>query len=297
MTGQAEDNQRVIEYLLGSLPEAEKERLDELSVTDRAFADSVAAAEHDLVDAFVRGELTGQTLERFQSHYLATPLRREKERFARTLHGFADRSAVTGRAPYAALGRPLSRWILAAAVLTLAVAGGWLVYENARLRQQIGQPQAQRNEDELRQQLDDQRLAAAETERELTRTREERQRLEKELKEITIVSHVLTPQLRAVAAAPLVRIPAGASHVAMQLELESNDYGVYRVALLELGANKGLWSSDTFAARKTGQGTALDVSFRADMFEPGRYVLRVTGLPPRGAAEIVADYPFTVLRE
>ncbi|MFN2493080.1 MAG: hypothetical protein ABR501_09385, partial [Pyrinomonadaceae bacterium] len=78
MSKQAYDDQTVTQYLLGSLPEAEAERFDELSFTDDEFADALMAAEKDLVDAYVQGELTGAELEQFKSHYLASPLRREQ---------------------------------------------------------------------------------------------------------------------------------------------------------------------------------------------------------------------------
>jgi hypothetical protein len=50
------NNQTSTEYLLGALPEAETERLDELSITDDEFTESLQVAETDLVDAYVLGE-------------------------------------------------------------------------------------------------------------------------------------------------------------------------------------------------------------------------------------------------
>ena len=76
MSKRTYNDQTINEYLLGSLPEAESERLDELSFTDDEFAEALRAAEKDLVDAYVQGELSGAALERFKSHYLSTPRRR-----------------------------------------------------------------------------------------------------------------------------------------------------------------------------------------------------------------------------
>ena len=45
------DEQLVIRYLLGEVPEADAERLDELCVVDDEFAGRVTAVESDLVDA------------------------------------------------------------------------------------------------------------------------------------------------------------------------------------------------------------------------------------------------------
>ena len=71
------DEQLVTRYLLGSVPEAEAERLDELSFADEEFANRLAAVENDLVDAYVHGELAAEARDRFQSYYLSTSRRRE----------------------------------------------------------------------------------------------------------------------------------------------------------------------------------------------------------------------------
>ena len=104
MSDPTKNHQTSTEYLLGALPEAETERLDELSITDDEFAESLQAAEMDLVDAYVLGELTGADLERFKTHYLASPLRREKVEFAKVLQSFGEQELAgslvkTGTAP------------------------------------------------------------------------------------------------------------------------------------------------------------------------------------------------------
>ena len=83
------DQNALVHYLLGSLPEAETERLDELSIADAALAAKLEAAENDLIDAYVHGELTGETLEKFRTYYLASPTRRERVKFASALQEFS----------------------------------------------------------------------------------------------------------------------------------------------------------------------------------------------------------------
>lgn len=87
----------ITQYLLGSLPEAEIERLDQLSITDDEFAEALRAAEHDLVDAYAKGELVGAPLEQFESLYQASPARRERVRFAQALQATAERWEVGWR--------------------------------------------------------------------------------------------------------------------------------------------------------------------------------------------------------
>jgi len=67
MSDQTHNSQLIDKYLLDSLDEAETERFDGLSITDDQFAAALDAAENDLVDAYVQGEINGDELERFKS--------------------------------------------------------------------------------------------------------------------------------------------------------------------------------------------------------------------------------------
>lgn len=210
MSKQTHNDQTMRRYLLGALPDAEAERLDGLSFTDDEFAEALKPAERDLVDAYVQGELTGATLERFRSHYLASPLRREKVEFARAFQLVAGKSTGNealeagtetqyksatkrkGSWRFFSLGflaapRTSLQWGMVFATLALLIAVGWLAFENARLPRQPAQTAALREqpgqrEQELQREREERRPAAAETDLELARVRGERERLEQELR-------------------------------------------------------------------------------------------------------------------
>jgi hypothetical protein len=341
------NNQTMTRYLLGSLPEAETEALDELSVADDEVAYALKVAETDLVDAYVRGELTGAALEQFNSYYLASPLRREKVRFAQAFQVFAEKETgapateALAEAPaasatqrkvsswFGALNifqtpRPALQWGAAFAALALLVAGGWLILENKRLRQQVSQTQERRDalverEKELQRELEEQRTAKATTEQDLARVREERARLEQELKQEqqralepqrtarqqppsgtggggSLASFILTPQMRGAGQIQTISLPAQTDDVAMQLQLEPNDYSAYRVALLDQSGGQILWRSGTLRARAAaGDSQSLTVRFRASLLKPQAYMLRVYGSKTNGESEILGDYPFKVV--
>src|ERR1700737_2971919 len=94
MSNSTDQNQVITQYLLGSLPEGESERLDELSVASQEFAESLSASEKDLIDAYVQGELSGSMLAQFESHYLASPIRRGRVEFAEAFQVFAKKQTV-----------------------------------------------------------------------------------------------------------------------------------------------------------------------------------------------------------
>jgi hypothetical protein len=334
-------------YLLGTLPDAEAEIFDELSFTDDDFADELSAAEKDLVDAYVNGELTGEKLQKFESFYLASPLRREKVEFARNFQGFAEKN-ITGiksnpkRTPAEffsnifVIRRPLLQWGFALAALLFMILGGWLFRENARLNSQISESQAKQDEllqreSELEQrekqlldEIDQQRATNSETEKELAKIREERERRERELKirqsqeqqqrldeqraaaqktpasspgrQISIASFILTPALRGNGQLQSVLIPAKTARVAMQLELEPNDYTAYRVALKNQSGDQVLWRSGKLKSKKKAANRVLLVSFPAGLLKSQIYSLEVSGLTTDGTAEIISGYSFKVVR-
>src|SRR5882757_10811948 len=87
------DDQQLVRYLLRLLPDEEADRLDEMSISDDALAWRLREVENDLVDAYVSGTLTGETLQRFESSYLSSERRREKVRFAGSFLDAVNRQA------------------------------------------------------------------------------------------------------------------------------------------------------------------------------------------------------------
>src|SRR5947209_1404668 len=346
MSKQLYDDQTLTQYLLDSLSEAETERLDELSLTDGEIAEALQFVEQDLVDAYVQDELTEATRAQFKSHYLASPLRREKVAFAQAFHAHAEKSQAAQQAAEAQTeaaaevaperkgqswfsawrgfnaSRPAWAWGAAVAALALLVAGSWLTFERVRPRQQTAQTQrdaTRQREQESQKESENQPTAPAQSAEE--RTRAERERLAQEQAQreqqrtaeqpraaeqqraasqpqspsdaSRLAFFVFAPQMRGASQARTISIPSQTAYVAVRLNLEPNEFSTYHVALLDEAGGQTLWRSSRLKARAAGGGHVLNLSFRARLLRPQtRYVLRVTG----GAAEIVDDYPFRVVR-
>src|SRR3982751_5173878 len=92
----------LVRYLLGHLPEAEADALDERSIVDGEFAERLRAVEHDLADAYVRGELNADDRRRWEERLGASRRGREDVRLATA---FAARDRRTLRA-----SRLVPRW-------------------------------------------------------------------------------------------------------------------------------------------------------------------------------------------
>jgi DNA polymerase III gamma/tau subunit len=203
------DHQKLTQYLLGSLPAAEAERLDELSVTDDEVAEALRSVENDLIDAYVQDELDAEARAQFKTHYLASATRRGRVAFAQDFQAHAEEilarqttkahvetpaETATEVAPRRErrgwfsvwrginLSRPAWQWGAAVAALALLIVGGWLVFDDARLRQQSAQTEAsaerERQAREAQKESENQRATDAQLADE--RARAERERLAQE---------------------------------------------------------------------------------------------------------------------
>lgn len=327
------DEQKMISYLLGELPEMEAERLDQLSVTDDEFIARLSTVENDLVDAYVRGKLTKGTLEQFNRHYLASPLRREKVNVARRFVALADGAAMTGTdvsqvtAPRVAEAKKKpptsSRWLtlftprrvwqwgLVTAALLLLLVGGYFLLETARLRNQMAQIQAERaalqqREQELQKQLDEQYATDAASAKELARVRERLGQLEEQAAssqrnekpepgnhELRVATFTLAPQMRGIGQVVNITLPMGAEVLVMQLQLEANDFPAYQAALKDPATGQIIWRSRRLQASSGSQAVA--VRLRASWLKSQNYIFELTGIPASGANEIISSYPFKVV--
>jgi hypothetical protein len=82
------DDERIVAYLLGELPEEESERFeDECYFAGEDWPEEVRAAEHDLVDAYLRQELTPEQRQHFEQNYLKSDERRQRVATAAALLG------------------------------------------------------------------------------------------------------------------------------------------------------------------------------------------------------------------
>jgi len=142
------DEAFLVKYLLGDLPPDQ-----EIQVEDRAFADAeyltaLETAEADLIDSYVRGELSQTQRRRFESRFLVSPQRRRKVAFARDLAKVVAEVKAATPIPatvsgWDALVRLIGGWspafqfALALAALVVVVGAVWLVIDNMAMRSRI----------------------------------------------------------------------------------------------------------------------------------------------------------------
>jgi hypothetical protein len=295
------DDRLLARYLLSDLSPDETERLDELSVADDEFASRLTAVENDLVDAYVRDELSPADMERFRSSYLSSlssARRRQKVEFAEALLALEKRAAARAPRTGSIAGRmsPLARWApqwgFAAAALAMLVVAGYLLRQNVELREQVNQAHEHQKAidqltEQLQQQMKDLRSADAESSKEKASP--------DNLNQLKTVSLLLPPPTRGAGPIATISLPPGTKVAVLLLALESDDFPLYRVSLKDSEGNRVLWRSTNLEAGRLGQTKAVPASFPAGLLKPQTYIAELTGLPPHGAPEVVGNYPFRVV--
>lgn len=313
--------QAITDYLFNSLSEEETARFDELSFTNDDFAHALKDIENDLLDAYVNNELDGAALEKFETRYLISPLRREKVEFAKSLKVYAGRNSektVFFESPkregffasWNFFSNPLLRGAaIAFAVALVALAGFWLI--NKRLNKpEIDIAVKQENPPPSNIETPKQpEINPAETVKETgnaNKKAETSREAEKQTPKTNVAessrtpkpkentsaapvfaSFVLAPPLRGANQLPTVSFLKQTAIIKMKLKLEENDFKTYRVALVD-ESNKTLWRSANLKSRTDG----VNVSFSANLLKSGIYSLILSGVSTDGEAEIISNYSF-----
>ena len=287
---------RLIRYLLGALPDAETERLDEQSLIDDDFADKLKLAEDDLIDAYVSGTLTGELRDRFESHYLASPRRREKVAFARRFLAAVERAGSHLHAVPAGVASPRSRtWpfrLALAAAAVLAVTSITLLTNDARLRQDLRRTEHETADSRSRLDALAGRLQDAQKAADLARQPHSSAPPPAAGGGIALV---LLPQTRGVGPVPIVAIAPTAATVTLDLQIGDRQGSAYAASLRDPATNRIVWRGA--ASRESRLPDVVSVRLPAALLRAQHYVVELFSTEARRSAAAFADsYAFEVVR-
>lgn len=323
----------IVRYLLGDLPEAEQVEIEDRAFQDRQYLQQILAVESDLIDDYVRGELSDSERRLFDSRFLASAERRRKVEFARSLASVLSRAAIAKQESRPAVVRaggglwrsfagllgglnPAARLAFAAAVLLIVAGGAWLITETMRLRAQVvklraEQQSRQQDQQALEGQVADERARREDLSSRLQSEREQGERREALLRELerereesatkpeppAVFSFALLPGIaRGGSARPQLVLPPAVRLVRLQVGIEPEEaYKRFRVEL-RTQAGQSVWRQDDLTARTGRGGRAIVVTLPAGRLGAGPYELALRGVTDDGKSEDVAFYYFDVLK-
>jgi hypothetical protein len=317
------NEESIARYLLGELTEEQQVEVEDRAFSDKEYLASITSVEDDLIDEYVRGELSAAERQRFESRFLASAERRKRVEFARALRTVVSESTgpekkVVQKAEtwswrqsvYAFLNglNPAARLAFVAAMVLLIVGAAWLFAETLRLRRQVTQLQAENQSRQgFQQALEQERKRNEELNARLDQEKQQREQTDESLRQLTETTEATNPAPPPVVAS-LTLLPGlsrGGNHkprlvlsndarlVRLQIGIDPEEqYNTFAVELRTL-AGRHVWNRENLTAR-TRRGTrALGLTLPATVLKPGEYELRLRGLSG-GNPEDVGFYYFNV---
>jgi len=304
-------------YLLGELAEADQAALEQELLIDRGKFDRVWAVENELVDSYVRGEMSRAERKRFESHYLASPLHRERVAIAESFLTNIDQAVeetveVSEKEPLVPWRRrfPLRSprlvfgvVLIMALLLTFGLV--WSYIERVRLTGQIAnlQKEAQTERAFLEQREREQASRNQEFEKQIADVSRRNEQLKVELEQLrlrrqsaapTIFSFLLAPApVRGEKAPPQSTIPLLTGKAHLLMELDHNDYANYQI-ILQTVEGREILRSRTGKVRFGKDRAFATLPVKAGELAKGDYILILFGQTADGKIEEIDRYFFRV---
>jgi hypothetical protein len=316
MNEKVHNSETLREYLLGGLSEEDAQRFDELAIVDGEFNGVLRNAENDLIDSYVRGELSGRPLEAFETTYFTTPERKQKVSFARSLYQIADRDP-TPETPeslpqsasfgflYALRNALRPAWLAAGALAAVCVAG--LLWFAVSFRPNSIDVAVAPQNIPVNVTADPQPTTSAAEVAEPepgtappTGPAEEKQAVAAKPKTAPIperraapltIAITLPAPVRGAENVKTLKLPPNAEKAIFNLGLDAPDFARYSVEVRDPSSHI-VWRS----GRLRSSGTTLTVSVPVDDLKQPAYTISVSGVSADGTAEIIGDYPFRIVR-
>ena len=322
-----ENETLIARYLLGELPEEQQVQIEDRAFSDKEYLATITAVENDLIDEYVRGELSATDQQRFENRFLASAERRKRVEFAKALRTVVSESPapekkVIQTAPgwswreslYAFLNglNPAARLAFVAAAIVIVVGAALLFVETLRLRRQVTQLQAEKQAgQDLQQALEQERKRNTELNARLDQEKQQREQTDESLRQLTetpeaknpapppvIASLTLLPGLsRGGGQKPTLDLSNDARLVRLQIGIDPEEqYKSFAVELRTL-AGRQVWNRENLAARTRRSSRAVGLTLPATVLKSGEYELRLRGLTEGGGSEDVGFYYFNVRKK
>lgn len=266
------------QFLLGSVDDSERQRIESLFMSDAEFNQRVLIAEDDLIEDYLEHSLAPGDNDKFLAQYGHAPMQQRRLRISRSIRDYAASEARLGQTPPAIakrrvflshlMPRNLRFFIPIAAAVAIACIIGvvWLVRSNNR-RLTIERELAELNaQPDLR------------------------------VNPSQVVSLVLPPvSIRSVGTE--TRLTPRADIRVVELDLlwtQKEQYPNYYVLLRRVGTNEEFRVSGLHIEASPSSGKSIRVRLPSHLLRDGLYQVTLTGAGPDGAASQGEEYTFVV---
>ncbi len=301
------EERQICQYLLGKLEQEQQQRLEEQLMTRKDLFEQLLALEDELIDEYLKNTLSPQDREGFEKHFLLAPERHQKLKFAQAFRSYvaAENGGKKKDVPAPLLWQsllaalrtqsPALRYGLQGALLTVVVAGLWMTSTTWHLHTEVAQIRTQQHawqerEQQLQQDLEDQRQLGQALEQQLKRAQaQQRPGIENPLP--AMAAFALTRGVvRDSGTLKRVTIPSGTRLVELKLELADNQYENYRVVLDSEGSE--ILILNKVKPEQIGTHQFVVLTLPANLLPYGDYSLKLGGVSTSGEYNPIGTYYF-----
>ena len=301
-------------YLLGDLPESETNELEAEVLRDDEKFERMWELENRLVDDYVRDRLTPSDRARFERHYQASPVHRQRVAVARNLLDRADasRPAVVPQpasVSWAAslsekLGFSLLSWqsALAVGIVLFAMSSIWLFLDRYNLRRSHEQLRTENQLLQNREQALSQELATAQQlskqlESEIARLRAGQDVAAQPSRQPTILSLLLSPMLVRSDGAPQTVIPQPQTDlIRLQMAVAREKTGRFQVSISTVEGRR-VWEQQIRPGDGRSTTSIISADVPVDMLPVGDYILTLSEMNSTDRAQELNRYFFRVIMQ
>ena len=308
-----------MKYLLGTLSEEERAEFEERYFSDDAEFEEIEIAEEELIDKYVRNELSTADNERVEQALARSPRLMDRVLTARV---FADRlrashtivqsgaepardfperriwsSNLFGTSATPRFAQAFSLLLLL--IGSLALLLGWLRLNEQKKRLATQQAALEQRQGELKRQADDlknQREQLANASAHPTPTETPNQIKTPTQSGRSFVAMILSPGgTRGDGLENTIRIPTGTQHVRLTLNVRDTDYSSY-AAVVHTVEQTTISSSSRLTLQRARSGAIVVFSIAASKLQPGDYVVHLSGRTPAGTSQSIDEYQFRIIK-
>ena len=288
---QVESKETLVRYILGELSQEEREALEQrYFVNDEVWAE-LQAAETDLIDSYLRNELSVPQRDHFEQYFLASPRRRRRLEFARIQRASSavldEERAALEPAKARTYGLAL-RLGFAVAMIVLMAALVVIAMQNFKLRAALNRMNLEQTT--LRQQV-------AQLQQQVASRVQGQSSAELLSQDLPTISLLLTPgELRGPTPSPVLPLSAVPSNILLLLELREDRFPSYEVSLSTVEGKQIYKLEALKSIQSSAAGPVVAVKLPSKLLPRGDYIAALSGRSQTGKSETIDAFTFTVLR-
>ncbi len=313
------------QFLLGEMSDNQRNAFEEKFVADEDFFEQIRVAEDELIESYVRGTLPAAEKEKFERAFLTTERRRSRVDFTRAMLEQLTRQkeSVVVKKTDTTAARP-SVWdsvtdffktpklaFGAAFALLFLIFGGWFLLRNpnqTEITREITPPPTVETTQAQNQILPPNQNNSVNSDTNIaekppvnknspanvnqaTPNTNQNTNAPKQDSVVPPILALFAGTVRGEGKMPVLNLPAGTRGANLQLNLESQDYKIYLVEIVDADGN--LVSKNNNLKPRNSK---INLLVPAAKLRNGDYIVRLSALNAQNASESVADYTFRVNR-